>query len=80
LDIYKRTRWISISLKIEECMEKDNFKVIIEQFGTRIEFATNKFETHADMEEIFENILHIMTFSTKLKVHIISEEEEEDIE
>ncbi|MCG3175384.1 MAG: hypothetical protein MOGMAGMI_00313 [Candidatus Omnitrophica bacterium] len=61
-------------------MEKDNFKVIIEQYGTRKEFATNKFETYADMEELFTNILHIMTFSTKLKVHIISEEEEEDIE
>lgn len=60
-------------------MKEDNFKVIIEQFGTRIEFATNKFETHADMEEIFENILHIMTFNPKLKVQIISEDEE-DIE
>ena len=60
-------------------MEKDIFKVIIEQFGTKKEYATNKFETYADMEEAFTNILHIMTFSRKLKVKIISEDEE-DIE
>lgn len=60
-------------------MEKDIFKVIIEQFGTKKEYATNKFETYADMEEVFTNILHIMTFSRKLKVKIISEDEE-DIE
>ena len=35
-------------------MKKDNFKVIIEQYGIIREFATNKFETYEDMEGITE--------------------------